>query len=229
MSNIYNWGKYKLKLIISKNNFISNFEITGASKILELDYGHLNSVKTGYAIDTNNNRIPWFTYPAIEYLSQLNFSDKKMLEWGSGNSSIFFGKRVNRIYSVEHNNEWYVKVKEYNIKNQHLVFTNEKDYAMTAYDFKVTFDIILIDGIKRDECGLVALKLLNTSGMIILDNSDRYPDISAKFRSENLIQIDFHGFGPINNYSWTTSIFLNRDFNFKPMDRQPIIPIGGGY
>ena len=46
--------------------------------------------------------------------------------------------------------------------------------------------------------------------MLILDNSDWYPN-SVAFLQENLrwIQIDFHGFGPIDNYTWTTSIFVN--------------------
>ena len=46
--------------------------------------------------------------------------------------------------------------------------------------------------------------------MLILDNSDRYPN-KLKFLKEKLgwMQIDFHGFGPINSYTWTTSIFIN--------------------
>lgn len=46
--------------------------------------------------------------------------------------------------------------------------------------------------------------------MLILDNSDWYPK-SVAFLREKLrwMQTDFHGFGPINNYTWTTSIFVN--------------------
>ena len=46
--------------------------------------------------------------------------------------------------------------------------------------------------------------------MIIFDNSDWYPNTIRQIQNSiNLVQIDFHGFGPINNYTWTTSIFLN--------------------
>lgn len=48
--------------------------------------------------------------------------------------------------------------------------------------------------------------------MLILDNSDWYPS-TIKYLQKNLnwVQIDFHGFGPINSYTWTTSIFVNPD------------------
>jgi hypothetical protein len=46
--------------------------------------------------------------------------------------------------------------------------------------------------------------------MLILDNADWYPK-SVRFVQEKLrwIQTDFHGFGPINSYTWTTSVFIN--------------------
>jgi len=43
-----------------------------------------------------------------------------------------------------------------------------------------------------------------------------------------LIEVDFHGFGPINAYTWTTSIFISRNFNFKPINKeQPNFSIAG--
>jgi hypothetical protein len=46
--------------------------------------------------------------------------------------------------------------------------------------------------------------------MLIFDNSDWYPN-TVRFLQEKLgwMQIDFHGYGPINNYTWTTSILMN--------------------
>ena len=43
-----------------------------------------------------------------------------------------------------------------------------------------------------------------------------------------MIEVDFHGFGPINNYTWTTSIFFNRNTRLKPTDNiQPHFSIAG--
>ena len=201
---------------------------TKASTILEIDYGHLLSKNKQEAIDTNNNPIPWFTYPSIDYLRQLDLSNKIMLEWGSGNSSLFFAQRVKELYSIDHNIEWYEKVKQFKIKNQTLVFA-DTDYELKPKEFNVKFDIILIDGVKREACSKEATKMLNNGGLIILDNSDRHPEIANTFRDLGFIEVDFHGLGPINDYTWTTSIFMHREFNFNPITIQPTIPIGGGF
>ena len=59
---------------------------------------------------------------------------------------------------------------------------------------------------------------LSDSGMVILDNSDWYSNTSKYLRdSLNLLQVDFHGFGPINDYTWTTSIFFKRNIKLNPI------------
>ena len=224
--------KKYFKDYLNKRGYIAfkkeNFFYTGASDILELKYGHYSSKKEKASIDSQNNYLPWFTYSSIEYLNQLDLSKLTMLEWGAGNSSIFFSNRVKEIYSIEHDKEWYNNVKDKAIKNQTL-FLENKSYASLPLDLNRQFDIILIDGIKRDECTMSSLKILKTGGIIILDNSDRYPNLAKILRDNDLLEVDFHGFGPINDYTWTTSIFFDRTFNVSPIKRQPVIPIGGGF
>jgi hypothetical protein len=221
------WAFKKLGLNVQKTSS-KNLDFTGASKLLEFDYGHLASKIKQVAIDGNNEPIPWFTYPSIEYFRQLDLTDKIMLEWGAGNSSLFFSKKVKKLYSIEHNKEWYEQVENNKIDNQILVYA-DSDYAKKPKDFNIFFDIILIDGIKREDCSIVARSLIAKGGVIILDNSDRHPDIAKYFRDKGFIEVDFHGLGPINDYAWTTSIFMDRNISFNPLTIQPTIPIGGGF
>lgn len=191
-------------------------------------YGFQLSIENKSPQDSSGDPLPWFTYPSIEYLSQLDISGKKIFEWGSGNSSSFFAKRCHSIVSVEHNEEWFSKVKETLKPNQSLFFEpDEMGYANKINIIEDTFDIIIIDGMYREQCVKEAFKNIKPSGLIILDNSERYPDLCAYLRGKDLIQIDMHGFGPINTYCWTTTLFLTRQFNFIPNEIQPTIPIGG--
>ena len=90
-----------------------------------------------------------------------------------------------------------------------------------------SYDLIVIDGKRRRSCAESAIPCLKESGMILLDNSDWYPKSAALMRDAGFIQIDFHGYGPINNYTWTTSLFLRRDVKIKPLhDRMPVSGIG---
>ncbi|MDJ1471634.1 hypothetical protein [Xanthocytophaga flava] len=204
--------------------------LPGYISIIDEDYGHAKSLQLQQCVDKNTNPLPWFTYPAIEYLKQLDLSQKTVLEWGSGNSSLFFSSLAKKVYSIEHNADWYERVKGFKIANQTIVNATEEQYVDAIKKFDTKFDIIIVDGILRNECASIAHDFLNSGGLIILDNSDRHPDISKDLRVKNLIQVDMHGLGPINNYTWTTSFFFTRDFNFLPLnDIQPVIPIGGGY
>ena len=190
-------------------------------------------------IDKNGDPIPWYTYPAIEYLSNLDFSQKTILEWGGGNSSLFWAKRCKKLITIESSAEWFKVMKKNKMKNQEIYLKTFIDienplenYALFPKILNKLFDVIVIDGgaiqnkTTRPKCTRIAKNLLNYSArqgaMIIFDNSDWYPLTCETLRQNNLIQIDFHGFAPINAYTHTTSIFLTHNFSFKSInDRQP--------
>ncbi|HAJ60076.1 MAG TPA: hypothetical protein DCP31_13105, partial [Cyanobacteria bacterium UBA8543] len=77
------------------------------------------------------------------------------------------------------------------------------------------YDLIIIDGEDRLACAQMAVQCLEKGGLIILDNSDWYPDTSKFLRESGLIQVDFTGMGPINYYTWTTSLFMDRGILIK--------------
>jgi hypothetical protein len=193
-------------------------------KILAFEYGQYKTIKNWDSVDKNSKKIPWYTYSAIEYLNNIDFSKKSIFEYGSGNSSTYWSNKAKDIISIEHDKEWYEKVK-LNLKvNQTLLLkgkNTEYEKSITLIDKK--FDVIVIDGIRRVECIKIIEKYLDKESeegcLVILDNSDRYKETSKYLREKlDMIEIDFHGFGPINCYTWTTSIFLSRNYNFKPID-----------
>lgn len=104
---------------------------------------------------------------------------------------------------------------------------NKADYSSIIIKLDRQFDVIIIDGQFRYACVRNAIRCLKEGGMIILDNSDWYPNVSSFLRDNNLIEVDFSGFGPVNNYTWTTSLYLTRDFRFRSLNPiQPVPPIG---
>ena len=212
------------KLTSYFNIFFANKSVEGLVDNLVDKYGYLETMRKQKPVDAYSQPIPWFTYPAIEYISQLDLREKRVFEWGSGNSSAFFAERCKQIISVESDKKWY----DYGVQNlrsnQQIIFREELSFIDAIEEFSSKFDLIIIDSIRRYECALKALNFLEPGGLIILDNSDWYPNTSSLLREVgNLIEIDMHGFGPINSYSWTTSVYLHRDFNFiSKNDRQPV-------
>jgi hypothetical protein len=50
--------------------------------------------------------------------------------------------------------------------------------------------------------------LITGSSACILDNADWFPNTAKLIRTAGFVQVDFIGAGPVNSYTWCTSIFF---------------------
>jgi hypothetical protein len=207
-------------------NIIRNF------RTLAFDYNQLTSMKKRSCINKNNNPIPWYTYPAIEYPNNLDFTDKNLFEYGSGNSSLWWRERCKKIISIEADEKWFSKIQ--NLKNSNFdcrLEIDKKKYILQTDIFGS--DIIIIDGLWRSECADFVIAQIDNNkinpNMLIFDNSDWYPKTISKLndRLKHWVQVDFSGFGPINGYTWTTSIFINSQADSKLIYKQALKSIAG--
>lgn len=124
---------------------------------------------------------------------------------------MYFAERCLSIESIESDNGWLEYQKRYLKNNQvlHLCHELSEDYYLAInHGSHEYYDIIIVDGKQRAKCCKEAIRKLKNGGIIILDNSERYPKLCKSLRDSSFIQIDFHGHGPINPYTWTTSLFL---------------------
>jgi hypothetical protein len=185
----------------------------------------LRSAREQACIDADGNPVPWYTYPALEYLRQLDWRDRSVFEYGSGNSTIFWSRIAKRLVSVESDVEWAQRVRPQLPQHCELLYhPQQKDYVGALSE---PFDVVVVDGEWRFDCAQQARQFLSPRGLIILDNSDWHPRTAEFLRSCGLLQVDFTGLGPINPYSWTTSIFFARDFEIRPAhERQPWPGVG---
>lgn len=198
-------------------------------KRLAIDYGQWKSIREHMAVDTNGTPIPWYTYPAIEYLTSFDFRDCEVFEFGSGNSSIFWASRTRSVISVENNRAWFEVVNKRKQQNQLVIHRADEDgYVKALSEQGKLFEIVVIDGNWRKPCTVEAINCLKEDGMIVLDNSDRMieKECSSLLREKGFIQIDFSGFGPINGYCWTTSVFMKNPMFLQQNFSGPT-PIGG--
>lgn len=199
-------------------------------RLLSRHFGQWRSIRKKMAVDFNGEPIPWYTYPAIEYLNSFDFSECEVFEFGSGNSSHYWAKRCQSVTSVESDAEWAAEVKIQKSPNQSILHRpNESDYVSALTDQGKSFDIIVIDGRWRRACTEATPALLKKDGVIILDNSDREEEreCAALLRGQGFFQIDFNGFGPINGYCWTTSILFRCENKTLQAGFRGPDPIGG--
>jgi hypothetical protein len=188
--------------------------------------GWKRSFNEGRSLDAQGNPIPWYTYPAIEFLRTLDLKDCRVFEYGCGNSSIFLAKRVKELFAAENDAAWAAEVGKANIPNLTILTLTEKEsYINAPHQVGGKFDLVIIDGRNRKDCANVAVDVVTNEGFIIFDNADWYPEACRTLRSKGWFQVDFSGLGPINSYAWTTALFIRTPLSVGRLEG--VRPTGG--
>lgn len=198
-------------------------ELAQIQSSLLFRYGWLRSWWVGKPVDASGAPLPWLSYPAIDFISQFDFSDATVFEWGSGYSTLWWAPRCKHIVSVESNPQWLPYIKKLLPDAVELIETAldvETEVGAFLNREAAKYDVIVIDnyGTFRWKCADAAVGKLAAGGMIILDNSEQCLRACEVLRGHGLVQIDFTGFAPSNAYAQTTSIFFREALKFRSRD-----------
>jgi len=133
---------------------------------------------------------------AIASAFSLSTSPVSALEWGSGNSTIYFSSKLpdgSHWDSIEHNRDWALQVtrtiRQLGLADVQLHYvpntrpfrdgiddgdyTSFKEYILFPTTLKRQFDYVLVDGRARVECMLLGWEMLKSSGLLILHDAER--------------------------------------------------------
>lgn len=196
--------------------------------------GHFGSALKSRAMDRNGQALPWYTYPMIEYLAQLDFSTADVLEFGGGQSTIWWSQRAKSVTTLEANNEWREELsRRMTGPVTLLAVSSPADGAQKIGDRK--FDVIVVDDGSgagpegRVDNARTAFAQLKPGGIILVDNSNAHYShpISVEANNAGWTRIDFVGFAP---GSWglgcSSLLFKDAPALLRPA-RPPHITLGG--
>ncbi len=118
--------------------------------------------------------IPWLSPRAVEYFESLLTPDMRVLEHGSGGSTLWLASRVESVVSIEQDQDWVGAVKNQAPQNVQVL--------MTLPEFEQPYDLLLIDGEPledRKKYLSSAPILVLSGGIVVLDNANR-PQYAAE-------------------------------------------------
>ena len=182
------------------------------------EFGYLNEIgwfesfKSNRSIDKNRRPIPWFSYPFIDFLTPRLTKDLVLFEFGSGSSTSFFAERVKQVISIEHNKEWFEIVNKTKPNNAKLILTDSDsidDYLNYLNNLKEKVDVVIVDGLHRNECLTYALEKLAENGVIVLDDSERseYKKGIESVIGRGFKKLEFWGIAPTVLFKKCTTVF----------------------
>lgn len=190
--------------------YVSTLRSMFANRALYADYvGWVRSFMAKSPMGPDGAPVPWYTYPAIAFLEKRVHHDFRVLEYGSGSSTLYFAERAAAVVSIEDNREWYARIGQALPKNCeiHLATT---DYADLPAKLQTDpFDLVIVDGIDRVECVAKGVPLLAGRGVLILDDSERaeYQPARESLSALGFRELPFWGVAPGMVYRKCTSLF----------------------
>lgn len=197
------------------------------------DSGFLRSALLCQAVDRSGEPLLWITYPAIAYLSALEWNGRRVLEWGAGNSTLWWAARGAEVFAVEHDPAWVATLRPRLSAWPRVRLHGAADAAdyLDAPRSAAPFDLAVIDGEDRLGCARAALTLVRPAGAIVLDNSEQSwaAPISTLLAEAGWRRVDFHGFAPSVARPHCTSLFFRAECDLllppaPPARVQTVIP-----
>jgi len=171
----------------------------------------LNRLDKKTAID---NRVPWISYSAIDYLDSKIQPGMTVFEYGGGGSTLYFLDKGCSVVTAENSKFWSEQIKkevddisklEIRLVEMSVTPTLSESDLARHYINQIQdggpWDIVLIDGVDgtpsvRVECARYALTHLKPNGMIILDDSWRKSYSPVPQILEEYVRHEFWGLGP---------------------------------
>jgi hypothetical protein len=154
--------------------------------------------------------MPWWSFGAVHAVDKFLRPDMPVFEFGSGGSSIFLASRAQRVTCVEDEEKWAGLVSDEaarrglrNLEVLHRAFDfhNPRGFDSSSYLSALgsdSYDLIVVDGKEeseqvRDICFWKAEEFIEPGGLIVVDDSWRYPQIKARNRARRFC--DYKGTG----------------------------------
>jgi hypothetical protein len=129
---------------------------------------------------------PWLTPQANQILATALLPTDVGIEWGSGRSTGWFSKKLQHLTSIEHDAQWYNRVKAQlaqvgagNVTYLQKTLDGQADspYVQAAHAFADgSLSFALVDGELRKECLSAVIPKIAAGGLLVLDNANWYID-----------------------------------------------------
>jgi hypothetical protein len=193
--------------------------------------GHWKSSIATSARATDGTPLPWYTYPAIDFLAQRDFRNCHVLEFGGGQSTLWWSARARSVLTIEEDADWFTRLRSQVRPNVSLHCIPVDRATRTVQPVKELiaaspiqkFDIIVVDGHLRREVAALAFDYLAPLGAIILDNAEGY-GFYDEIKERPCRRIDFFGFAPgVARRHCTSIVYVDDCFLLRPDIPIPVI------
>lgn len=148
------------------------------------------------SINANGDIIPWWTYSFNDFIVERITKNMRVLEYGSGSSTLWLASNAGDVVSIENDPVWYDKISMRLPDNARIILTAEMDSYIPKQNEHGLFDILIIDALgSRISHAKNSINILSDDGVVIWDNTDGtdWNEIKSIMAEFGFKEISFHG------------------------------------
>ena len=179
--------------------------------------GWMRSWTISRPVNEKGEAIPWLTYPFLSFLEDTLHGHFTLFEFGCGNSTKYYARRVAYVECVEHDPSFIPSFTSQEKKKVcvHVVSLEDVEkYTNILNYLEKKYQIIVVDGRYRVQCMRHSVNYLTTDGVMILDDSlrSRYREGFQYMKEKGFRHINFYGLKALGYETSCTTLFY-RDKN----------------
>jgi hypothetical protein len=190
--------------------------------------GHARSAAGHVPVGQDGQPLPWYTYPMLDFLADVDTSGWTVVEFGSGQSTLYWSARSARVVSFETSAKWITQLRQKLPANARVHLFDRRGSFAELDEAPTQPDLVVIDGLRRLACTEKCLQVFGTAPLYLLDNADWFLRSAEKLREAGLLELRFKGFGPVNDYAWCTSLWVGPESLPKLRALSPACPVPCG-
>ncbi len=192
----------------------------------EMSYRGFFSNNNFTQISSGKDQLPLLTWPFLDFMKSISFKLPRLIELGSGNSTLWFANIFEHVISYETNGEWFLQVQKRAPANCGVNLVSEEELLACNLTFEPT-DWLLVDFAGRRSQfikNMLSIERRVLPAVVVLDNADWYRNGADLLRKIGFIEIPFFGFKSGQTHLSCTSIFFSNIESFRPADNVFISP-----
>ena len=146
--------------------------------------------------------LPWWSFGAVDAVEEFIRPEMESFEFGSGGSTIFLARKGKSVVCVEDSELWTDRVRKeaekqglqnIEVLSRSFDFRKAERFTDSSYLQALTdkrFDVIVVDGQEesvrvRPECFWRAEAYIKPGGLIVVDDSWRYPELKERNKAKS--------------------------------------------
>jgi hypothetical protein len=157
--------------------------------------------------------VPLLGFSVLDWINSYDWSEYQYIEFGSGSSTNYMADRFKVVNTIETDSYYFYKTLYRKKNNVNCYIYTTDDLELGRYEISITDKtIVMIDSQNNRFLTTKTMLEKGTPNIVLLDNSEWYPNTCKMLYEKGYSEIPFWGIRPEEDHDKCTSVFIRTGY-----------------